>query len=196
MTSVHISAEKITATINNKDCWGCIHYNGQFGTIVGHNISGYCHRDPIAKFFVEADHSCRKFTHIHEDVPTTLADALNELETMLDSMTHDDCSYEATIGEMLADKYEVAEEALAYHYDFDPILSYNVILSAEWRTIPGAGWGAYYGPTPDEHEGTVTITVYDNNGALIVDEGGTWEDYGGGNAIIGIRRHIDQQKAA
>jgi hypothetical protein len=181
---------KIEVTADKPACWGCFHYSGQFSELVGHPVGGYCeyirYSGGSGDQFVEADHYCKRFTFVNPKMPTTLAEAISACESWLDGYTDDDCDKEMTVAEMLAEVWDTPEEALYAHFDNADVLDWRITLSAEWHTIRGDGWGAYYGPTPDEHEGRVYVSVYDSNNKIILDEGGSHEDYSGRLAAIVI----------
>lgn len=198
MTTIRLTAERVAEIIANKDCFGCIHYTGQFSTghAGGYETSGYCERDPHHKFFVEADHGCKKFAYVSEEVPATLAEALAEIEDRLDSYSDNDCDHETTVIDELEEHYGVAEAALRHHFGYHPALDYTIHIVADyWLAHRGAGWGHAYGPTPDEYDGTVYVTVCDNNGKTVCDEGGTYEDYRGGIAARAIIKRLSKVAA-
>ena len=178
---------KIEVTNEKPACWGCFHYSSPFSDTCGSDRSGYCgyikNTGGSGEFWVEADHYCKRFTLINPAMPSSLMDALVACEESMDDRTSDDHYSNDTVAEMLAEKWDTAEEAIRIHFNNNPILDYRMEIRADWRTVRGAGWDSYYGPTPDEHYGDIAVTVYDPNNTWVFDMNGSDEDVAGGEAV-------------
>lgn len=160
-------------------CYSCFHYSGQFSDFPSHIRSGVCEFDPIAKGFVEADHYCKRFTLVNSEMPTTLSEVIAALADEFDNKLDDDCDIAKTVAEWIAEEWETPEQAIRTFFDNNPVLDWTVSVSVEWSCQKGAGWGSYYGPTPDEYSGRAAVNVSNSKGKTLYDDERCVEDVSG-----------------